>query len=73
MKEIGHLVKQDVIWWTDVRHNLYTDYREYTFGVELDLLNGGKKYYFYKKEDPNDITYLGDNVYFAIDKFNEVE
>lgn len=65
------LNKERVLCWQEVEHDLYEE-SGYIFGVELDLFNGHKCYY-YKTIDENGTEYyhyLHGDIYSAIEQFN---
>lgn len=72
------LDKNYVLGWNNVEHILYEE-GGHRFGIELDLFNGHKSYYYEKvKKYPHSDTvaieefeYLNDDIYKAIEQFNE--
>lgn len=68
MIEFKPLQKSEVLKWCEIEHDLYT-YNDFTFGIELDLFNGHQL--FYCKQDK--VYYnLGDDIYKAIEEFNDL-
>lgn len=67
---MGRLTLQHIVQWTNIKTDLYTDDRLMTFGICQDLLNQQKWYYC--KYPDNTYKKLGDNVFGAIDQFNEL-
>lgn len=66
------LDKNCVLGWEDVEHDLYKE-GHYIFGVELDLFNGHKSYYCKTVTNGTEtIEYFLEDVYEAIDRFNEI-
>ena len=64
--------KKSVLCWEDVEHDLYEE-NGYVFVVELDLYNQHLSYYCKEKEDEKEFyTFLGVDIYDAIEKFNEI-
>lgn len=72
------LDKNYVLGWNDVEHILYEE-NGHRFGIELDLFNGHQSYYYEKiKKYPysdtiaiEEFEYLNDDIYKAIEQFNE--
>jgi hypothetical protein len=66
------LSKEIVVWWNEVEHDLYEE-NGYIFVVEIDLFNDHKSYYCKTVRDGKEYyTPLGNDIYKAIDKFNEL-
>lgn len=66
------LDKNYVLGWEDVEHDLYQD-GKYTFGVSLDLFNNHEVYYCKITDDGREYYYdLSDDIYQAIDQFNQM-
>lgn len=73
------LDKKSVLFWNEVECDLYEE-DGYVFGVELDLFNGHKTYYckiitkpsFYSDYEKVEYLDLADDIYKAIDQFNEI-
>lgn len=71
------LDKNYILGWNTVEHILYEENGN-RFGVELDLFNWNKSYYYEKvKKYPysdsvyiEDFQYLDDDIYEAIEQFN---
>jgi hypothetical protein len=65
------LDKNSVLFWNEVEHDLYEE-NDYVFGVELDLFNGHKSYYYKVLDDGKLLffDYLDDDIYKAIEQFN---
>ena len=66
------LDKNFVLFWNEVEHDLYEE-NGHIFGVELDLFNNHKCYYYKTIEYGKEIYYfLGNDIYAAIEKFNKM-
>lgn len=66
------LDKNLVLFWNEVEKDLYEE-NGYIFGIELDLFNNHQNYYC--KSIQNGQEYyqiLDNNIYKAIEKFNEL-
>ena len=78
-EEITMLDKKSVLFWNEVECDLYEE-DGYVFGVELDLFNNQKTYYckivtkpsFYSDYERVEYLDLADDIYKAIDQFNEI-
>lgn len=65
------LDKISVLFWNEVEHDLYEE-DGHIFGVELDLCNNHKCYYYKTIENDKEIYYfLGNDIYAAIEQFNK--
>ena len=72
------LDKNYVLGWNSIEHTLYEE-DGHIFGIELDLFNNHESYYYEKiKKYPysdfvavKEFEYLNDDIYKAIDQFNE--
>ena len=69
------LDKNSVLFWNEVECDLYEENGK-VFGVELDLFNGHKSYYYKNIRCVpfhiiEEFEYLDDNIYKAIEQFNE--
>lgn len=62
------LDKNYVLSWEEVEHDLYEE-NGHVFGIELDLFNGHQIFYH---RQGNTYLDLSDNIYKAIDEFNEI-
>ena len=61
-----------ILTWNEIEHDLYTE-NGVTFGVELDLFNGHKTYYYKTMEDGKEcFIYLYEDFYDSIDEFNSI-
>ena len=59
-----------VLAWNEIEHDLYEE-NGHIFGVELDLFNNHKYYYYKIIEDGKEYyKYLDGDIYSAIDSFN---
>lgn len=64
------LNKEDALWWNEVEHDLYEE-NGHIFGVEFDLFNNCKNYYYKTIEDSRELYhFLSPDIYTAIEKFN---
>jgi hypothetical protein len=65
------LEKKSVLAWTEIEHALYEE-NGHTFGIVIDLFNNHK--YFYHEKDGlyTDLADLEDDIYGAIDRFNDI-
>lgn len=65
--------KESVLFWNEVECDLYEE-NMYTFGVELDLFNNQKSYYYkITYEDGRTFyQYLHGDIYSAIEQFNAI-
>ena len=73
------LGKEFILFWNEIEKDLYEE-DGYVFGIELDLFNNHQSYYCKISEktsphsDSQRVYYhqLSDNIYEAIDQFNEM-
>lgn len=65
------LKRETVLAWTEIEHDLYEE-DGHIFGIELDLFND--HIYFYHRKDGfyTYLTGIYDDIYDAIDKFNDI-
>ena len=63
--------KEDAVWWNEIEIELWEE-KGYMFGVELDLFNNQKSYYYKVRTVDNKeyYEYLHGDIYSAIEQFN---
>lgn len=63
--------KIDTLWWSEIEIELFEE-KDHIFGVEIDLFNNQKSYYYkiHGEENRDYYEYLHGDIYSAIDQFN---
>lgn len=64
--------KEHILYWNEIEHDLYEE-NGHVFGVELDLFNSHTSFYCKAIENDEEFyQYLADDIFVAIEQFNEV-